>query len=464
MRLRRIYLSYLCEFHVLSGLYALSVFLQAPSISVVRRHSRGDGDGQFHFAPAVQVISGNYVTAKRRGIVNGLDFGFMGQVRFIQREAIKRQLDAGNIVLLTNVAISVSGELLNCNSYDVATHAAVELQADKLLCITGKDVHDLALPHYLPLDDAEALIQTALCNGSVEECSSPGPIDIIGRGKIYSGPFGQDTSGDEENGAWSEGQWGNPPQTSAVSSTPVDVQAGSHVEMFLDLDSWQQIGFPNAVVASVVACRGGVKRAHLIDVDQDGAMLLELYTRDGINGVCMIAADLYEGIRPAEPGDIPGIINLLDIMSGQGHDLAFPPDQTSDHLQNITVVEREGKVLGCAVAADLDQAPDGLRLAELCTFVIDPSFRRQGLGDSLLDYVEQGLRRRGFRRVVVVADQGSYEWFVRRAFEPSGDACTSPLLPAERRSRVKPVSKLLVKPILELDESLDAPAGKRIGF
>ncbi len=48
--------------------------LQAPSIPVVRRHARSDG-GQFHFAPAVQVVHGNYVTAKRRGVVNGIDFG-----------------------------------------------------------------------------------------------------------------------------------------------------------------------------------------------------------------------------------------------------------------------------------------------------------------------------------------------------------------------------------------------------
>lgn len=41
-------------------------------------------------------------------------------------------------------------------------------------------------------------------------------------------------------------------------------------ELMLDLDSWQQIGFPNAVLAAVVACKNGVKRAHLIDSDSDG--------------------------------------------------------------------------------------------------------------------------------------------------------------------------------------------------
>lgn len=46
---------------------------QAPSIPMVRRHARGEG--QMHFAPTVQIVTGNYVTAKRRGIVNGVDFG-----------------------------------------------------------------------------------------------------------------------------------------------------------------------------------------------------------------------------------------------------------------------------------------------------------------------------------------------------------------------------------------------------
>lgn len=69
--------------------------------------------------PFSQVINGNYVTAKRRGVVGDVDFQFMGQVRFVQVEAISQQLAAGAIVLLTNIGLSASGELLNCNAYDV---------------------------------------------------------------------------------------------------------------------------------------------------------------------------------------------------------------------------------------------------------------------------------------------------------------------------------------------------------
>lgn len=57
-------------------------------------------------------------------------------MRFVQVHAIRSQLDMDNIVMLTNLAYSAAGEVLNCNIYDVATHAAIELGADKLICLT----------------------------------------------------------------------------------------------------------------------------------------------------------------------------------------------------------------------------------------------------------------------------------------------------------------------------------------
>lgn len=63
-------------------------------------------------------------------------------MRFVQVDAIRQQLDIGNVVLLTNLAYSPAGEVLSCNIYDVATHAAIEMEADKLICMTLK-VHPL---------------------------------------------------------------------------------------------------------------------------------------------------------------------------------------------------------------------------------------------------------------------------------------------------------------------------------
>lgn len=85
-------------------------------------------------------------------------------------------------------------------------------------------------------------------------------------------------------------------------------------------------------------------------------------------------------------------------------------------------------MLGCAAILDLGESADGVRVAELGAFVVHPAYRRSGFGDSLLDYVEQELRQKGFRRVAIVAGEGSYEWFaqVRRVRGCSCDPASQP--------------------------------------
>lgn len=60
----------------------------------------------------------------------------------------------------------------------------------------------------------------------------------------------------------------------------------------------QAFGLPLPLMAACAACEGGVKRTHLLDAATEGALLLELYSRDGIGA--MISTDFYE--VPAHPG------------------------------------------------------------------------------------------------------------------------------------------------------------------
>jgi amino-acid N-acetyltransferase len=45
---------------------------------MIRRHAKSDRE--MHFGPALRVVSGNYIAAKRRGIHEGMDFGYTGEV------------------------------------------------------------------------------------------------------------------------------------------------------------------------------------------------------------------------------------------------------------------------------------------------------------------------------------------------------------------------------------------------
>ena len=86
----------------------------------------------------IRVVSGNFVTAKPKGVINGVDFQHTGEVRRIDRRAIGQQLDQGNIVLLSSCGYSPRGEMFNLAAEDVATQTAISLAAEKLI-LMGQD-------------------------------------------------------------------------------------------------------------------------------------------------------------------------------------------------------------------------------------------------------------------------------------------------------------------------------------
>ncbi len=86
----------------------------------------------------IRVVSGNFVTAKPKGVIDGIDFQHTGEVRRIDKQAINQQLDQGNIVLLSSCGYSPSGEMFNLAAEDVATQTAIALSAEKLI-LMGED-------------------------------------------------------------------------------------------------------------------------------------------------------------------------------------------------------------------------------------------------------------------------------------------------------------------------------------
>ncbi len=81
----------------------------------------------------IRVASGNFVTAKPLGVRNGVDLQHTGAVRKIDAIAIQRRLDQNEIVLLSPIGYSPTGEVFNLTVEDVATHAAIALKAEKLI-------------------------------------------------------------------------------------------------------------------------------------------------------------------------------------------------------------------------------------------------------------------------------------------------------------------------------------------
>ena len=86
----------------------------------------------------IRVSSGNFVTAKPVGVVNGVDFQHTGEVRKIDAEGIRKRLDDHEVVLISPIGFSPTGDVFNCTLEDVATATAIALGANKLIFLIEK--------------------------------------------------------------------------------------------------------------------------------------------------------------------------------------------------------------------------------------------------------------------------------------------------------------------------------------
>ncbi len=81
----------------------------------------------------IRVASGNFVIAQPMGVLEGIDLQHTGEVRRVDTTGISRRLEQGEIVLLSPLGYSPTGEVFNLTVEDVATAAAAGLKAHKLI-------------------------------------------------------------------------------------------------------------------------------------------------------------------------------------------------------------------------------------------------------------------------------------------------------------------------------------------
>jgi amino-acid N-acetyltransferase len=187
---------------------------------------------------------------------------------------------------------------------------------------------------------------------------------------------------------------------------------------------------------AALACRSGVARTHLIGRSFDGALLQELFTRDGIG--TLVSAEPYENLRTANLDDVVGIMELLAPLEEQGVLVQRPREILETEIGHFSVVERDGTVIACAALYCYEKE----RMAELACVVVHGDYRNRGLGDELLLKMEKSALSRGMEQLFVLTTQTAH-WFRERGFR------SLPLksLPVKRRRlyNYQRNSKVLVK-------------------
>ena len=171
---------------------------------------------------AIRVASGNFVTARPVGVIEGIDLMHTGEVRKIDTPAIRSRLEQGELTLLSPLGYSPTGEIFNLTLEDVAAEAAIALKAEKLIFLMDTAGIETESPA-----SSEPLLLREL---------------TVAKGKMLLQELLNKTA---------------------------------------KLSDDAQLYLPFAVKA----CEKGVSRVHLISRHVDGAVLQELFTHSGIGSM-----------------------------------------------------------------------------------------------------------------------------------------------------------------------------------
>jgi amino-acid N-acetyltransferase len=81
----------------------------------------------------IKISSGNFITAKPIGIIDGVDMEFTGQIRKIDTNAITDKLINKEIVIISPLGYSPIGDIFNLSYEQTASHVAQAVKAEKLI-------------------------------------------------------------------------------------------------------------------------------------------------------------------------------------------------------------------------------------------------------------------------------------------------------------------------------------------
>ena len=285
----------------------------------------------------IKVASGNFVIAKPIGVIDGIDYCHTGEVRRIDSAAIHQQLDQNNVVLISPVGYSPSGEVFNLSAEQVATEVSIALKAEKLVLLTEQG------------------------------CCNP------------------------ENGV----------QIQQMTTT--------EAKIFLEQHPTLPTGISLPLKAAMKSCQSGIDRVHLIDRAIDGALLLELFSRDGIG--TLVSASAFEELRPATLNDIGGILELIKPLEQEGKLAKRSREKIEMEIADYIVIERDGLIIGCTALHTNVKNQFG---ASAC-LAVHPDYQGSQRGNRMLEYVYRKAGQLAIKKLFVLSTQ-TMHWFIERGF------------------------------------------------
>lgn len=326
-------------------------------------------------------VIGNWVRARGKGVINGIDYGTSGEIDKLQDEALRTILADGFIPIFPCIGWSGAGKPYNISSIQLSEQIAVHLQADKLFFL---------------LPDAE------ITNGRF---IIPQSLGLSGEGTVPAMNL-------EEVDEFVQC---NTPSTQQMNT-----------EHSVTSTNFTEHSVLSLLILAKQACLNGVSRVHILNGSLDGTLPCEIFSDFGSG--TMIYTNNYGGIRDMRREDVSAVMGLMQPFIKRGILLPRTEQQLISHMQNYIVYELDGAIRACA---SLVPYSDGQM--EIAGVAVDEACSHIGAGPKLISFLLERAKKMQAHSVFLLTTQTA-DWFENFGFVSS----TISSLPQKRKDAWTP--------------------------
>lgn len=310
-------------------------------------------------AHQITATIGNWVRARSKGVLDGVDYGTAGEIDKLSTQAILNTLESGFIPIFPCIGWNSSGKPYNISSVNLAKEIAINIKADKLFYvmknaeISNKNFNipqNIAFSEYneIPAMDLQELDSFFKANEDGREKSE-------NKSKILT-----------------------------------------------------------LLHAAYDACKNGVTRAHILNGSLEGSLPCEIFSELG-SGTMIFSRD-YGTLRPMTEKDISAVLSVMNPFIQKKILLPRTTQKMQETFGDYIVYEIDGCIRGCAA---LHNYADGQ--AEIAAVAVDENFSSLGIGPKLVNSLIEKAKMQKKSGVFILTTQTS-DWFEHLGFKPDSVA------------------------------------------
>ena len=301
-------------------------------------------------------VIGNWVRARGKGVISGIDFGTSGVTDRIDSDAIMTVLKDGFIPIFPCIGWSLNGKPYNISSVQLASQIAIHLQADKLFFL---------------IEDAE-----------------------------IKKPF-----------------FDIPDETPLSPEGNVPAMNIEEVSRFLSLNESRAAKSDEPLFGRIIsvlnlskdACAKGVTRAHIINGSIAGTIPCEIFSDLG-SGTMIYSSD-YGKIRAMRREDISPVLSLIQPLVSKGILLPRTEAQLESTYNDYIIYEVDGAVRACSSLHIYDSEN-----AEIAAVAVDETFCGIGIGVKMIEYLITKAKTISIKNIFALTTQTA-DWFESLEFK-----------------------------------------------